>query len=118
MEVSPRTGSLLIRYDENQLEPELLFAAVIRLLGLERELEKTPQPVLIRELGAILRSLDRAVSDRTRGLLDFRSGLFLGLAALGIAQMLSRNEKMLPPGFQLLWWAYMGLSQEIRRADR
>lgn len=75
VKITASTGSLLIQYDEKQVEPELLYAAVVRLLGLERELERTPQPALFREYALLIRSLDRAVYDRTCGLLDFHTSI-------------------------------------------
>ena len=34
VEVSEETGSILVRFTEDRVKPELLFAAVVRLLGL------------------------------------------------------------------------------------
>jgi len=116
--ITASTGSLLIQYDEKHLEPELLFAAIIRLLGLERALERTPQPALFQEYASLIRSLDRAVYDRTHGLLDFHTTVSFGLATLGLMQLLTRSQRILPPGFHLLWWGYMGLSQELRARNR
>ncbi len=102
--VSPTTGSVLIEYRQAVVEPELLFAATVRLLGLEKELEHTPRPALVRELRAVLDSLNRVVFDRTSGLLDFSSALLLILAAVGVRNMTQEGAKALPAGFTLVWW--------------
>lgn len=103
--VTHETGSVLIRYQEDQVRPELLFAATVRLLGLEGELEKTPRPAIIRELRSLLDSLNRVVYDRTGGLLDFTSAMSIVLAAVGIQKLAASGSKAMPAGFTLLWWA-------------
>ena len=41
VKLDPATGSVLIAYREDQVQPELLFAAVVRLMNLEAELKRT-----------------------------------------------------------------------------
>ena len=104
IEVTPTTGSLLIGYRPDQVRPELLFAALVRLLGLEEELAHPPQPVVVRELRTVLQSLNRAVYDRTSGLLDFSSALLILMAAAGVKKVIREGSSAMPPGFALLWW--------------
>jgi len=107
-----RTGSLLLRYDGERLQPGLLYAAVVRLLGLEAELERTPQPVLLRELRELGLAANRAVYDTTGGLVDLWTGLLMGLALLGTGKLVKQGQLALPAGFTLLWWAVNGLSRK------
>jgi len=102
--VNPVTGSVMIRFDEASVQPELLYAATVRLMGLERELEKTPRPAVVKELRLMLDSLNRVVYDRTGGLLDFTSALLIILAGVGVKKMLAEGAKAMPAGFTLLWW--------------
>ncbi len=104
VEVTPVTGSVLIDYRDGIVQPELLFAAVVRLLGLEKDLQKTPRPKLVKELRSMLDSLNRVVYDRTGGLLDFTSALLILLAAVGVKKMIADGAKSVPAGFTLLWW--------------
>jgi hypothetical protein len=101
---SPTTGSETIEYREKLVRPELLFAAVVRLLGLEKEMEKPPQPVVVRELRSLLDSLNRVVYDRTGGLLDFTSALLIVLAGLGLSKVVQHGASAMPSGFTLIWW--------------
>ncbi len=64
--LDPATGSVLIVYREGEVRPELLFAAVVRLMNLDAEMKRMPQPVVTRELREILGSVNRMVYDRTR----------------------------------------------------
>lgn len=104
VDVNPVTGSVLIRYREELVRPELLFAATVRLLGLDKELEQTPLPLVTRELRAILDSLNRVVYDRTAGIVDFSSALLILLVALGIHKMVQHGAAAMPAGFTLIWW--------------
>ncbi len=102
--VAPTTGSVLIEYGDAVVQPELLFAATVRLLGLEKELERTARPALVRELRTVLDSLNRVVYDRTSGVLDFSSGLLLLLALVGLRKTMQEGARALPAGFTLVWW--------------
>jgi len=104
--VTPQTGSVLIRYQEGKVRAELLFAAIVRLLGLDDELKQTPQPTIVRELQSLMDSLNRVVYDRTGGLLDFTSAASIVLGAVGIQKLVSKESKAMPAGFTLLWWAF------------
>ena len=104
VEVSASSGSLLIEYREKLVRPELLFAATVRLLGLEKEMEHTPRPVVVKELRAMFDSLNRVVYDRTHGLLDFSSALLILMAAVGISKVVKQGSAAFPPGFSLVWW--------------
>ncbi len=112
--VNVETGSVLIRFEPAKVRPELLFAAVVRLLGLEGELEKPPKPAFTREVRAAVDGLNRAVYDRTGGLLDFYSVLLILLAGIGIKQILADGARAMPPGISMLWW---GLHPLIRSKD-
>jgi len=104
VEVNAATGSVLVCYRVGQVEPELLFAALVRLLGLEEELDQTPRPGIVKELRSFVDSLNRVVHDRTGGLLDFTSALMIVLAAVGITKLLRDGKAAVPGGFTLLWW--------------
>ena len=102
--LDPATGSVLIVYREDEVRPELLFAAVVRLMNLDAELKRTPQPVVTRELKEILGSLNRMVYDRTGGLIDLWSAGLILLAAIGVKKLLAQGTAAFPAGLTLVWW--------------
>jgi len=108
---TPRVGTVLVRFDHTRLQPELLVAAMVRLLGLEAEMETAPQSRASRELREAANALDRAVFDSTGGVLDLRTAVPLALGALGVYRIVTRQGAMLPAGATLVWWAYSAMSR-------
>jgi len=104
--VSSVTGSVLIQFAPDRVTPEILLGAVIRLLGLEKEIERMPRSRVgqgIREAGE---GLNRAIHEQTGGMLDLWTGLALVLVALGIRHVAAGNRQL---GWPLLWWAYLSM---------
>jgi len=114
VDVNPTTGSVLVRYREDQIRPDLLFAAIVRLLGVEEELVQTPPPAVVKELRSMMDSLNRVVYDRTGGLLDFSSTLLIALAAAGITKLFADGKNAMPAGFTMLGW---GLHQLLGHGE-
>ncbi|MGO9109524.1 MAG: HMA2 domain-containing protein [Thermoguttaceae bacterium] len=109
VELNPATGSVLIQYQDGEVQPELLFAAVVRLMDLDAELKHTPQPVVTRELQEILSSLNRMVYDQTGGLIDLWSAALIFLAAIGIQRVWTQGMRAFPAGLTLVWWGLVSL---------
>ena len=107
--VSAATGTILVVYDAARLTDEVLAAAVVRLLGLEKAFSGKVEASLGREIRDWAKSLNVAVYQKTGGVLDARTGLLLTLALLGIRKLFAERSLALPAGFTLLWWAGCGL---------
>ena len=105
------TGSVLIRFDERRLQADLLFAALIRLLGLERELERTPASTVGKEIGGMGHALNQAVHSGTDGFIDLKTAVPLAIGAVGLYRMITQRPVALPTAFTMVWWAYNSLSQ-------
>jgi len=111
VEVSTVTGSVVVTYDAASVDPPLLFGALARLLGLEDELERTPPPVLVRELRELGQSLNFAVYDKTGGMVDLWTLALIALAVVGAKKTMDSGWAALPAGFTLLWWALNSVSR-------
>ena len=112
VEISPVTGSVLLLYDEAEVQPGLLYAAIVKLLGLEDEVENPPPPIVVRELKTAAKSLNRAVYEKTGGVVDLWTGLMLGLAGYGIRQAMVDPARAWPAGFTMVWWAVNALGRQ------
>ena len=109
VKLNPATGSVLIVYREDQVRPELLFAAVVRLMNLDAELKRIPEPVVTRELREILGSVNRMVYDQTGGLVDLWSAGLILLTAIGIQRLWAQGMRAFPAGLTLVWWGLASL---------
>jgi hypothetical protein len=109
VQINKVSGSVLILFDQDKLEPELLCAALIRLLDLEKELEKIPKPILSKEFREMGDSLNRAVFEKTGGIIDLWTAVPLLLIILGFRKILMDRTTMWPTGITMLWWAYNSL---------
>lgn len=109
VQVNVTSGSVLILYDPEELSPELLLTAMLKLLGLEEEFLRTPEPAVARELRNIGESLNRTVYEVTGGLVDLRTAILITLAAGGMYKLGRDSLRAFPAGFTLLWWAYTSL---------
>jgi len=108
------TGSVLIHFDEGQLQADLLFAALIRLLELERELVRTPQSTVGKEIGQVGHSLNQAVYSQTEGFIDLKTMVPLAIGGVGLFRLITERPLALPTAFTMLWWAYNSLGQGDR----
>ena len=109
VKLNPASGSVLIVYRDDEVRPELLFAAVVRLMNLDAELNERPQPIVTRELREILGSVNRMVYDRTGGLIDLWSAGLILLAAIGVQRLLIQGMRAFPAGLTLLWCHLAGV---------
>ncbi len=109
VKLNPATGSVLIVYRKDEVRPELLFAAVARLMNLDAELKRIPQPVVTRELKEIPGSVNRTVYERTGGLVDLWSASLIILAAIGVQRLLTQGTRAFPAGLTLVWWGLASL---------
>ena len=107
--ISTVSGSVLIRYDCGCLNENLLAAVLVRIMGLEGAFSGDVESSLSRELREWGRSLNFAVYQKTGGVLDLRTALFLALAVIGARRMLADRALGFPAGFTMLWWASLGL---------
>ncbi len=114
-ELSPVSGSAVILYRKDIMEPLVVFAIMVKLFGLEKDIEKIPQPVLARELQNFNEALNRSLYENTAGILDLRTSIPLVLAILGVYKLAAGKEPLLPGGVTLLWWAYNSL---LNRGDQ
>jgi hypothetical protein len=102
VEVNPVSGSLLFHFAPDRVKPDMLMGAAIRLLGLEKDIERPPPSYIgegIRQAG---QSLNHAIHEQTGGMIDLWTSVTLLLVVMGVRQLAAGNQF----GWPLLWWAY------------
>ncbi len=101
-------GSILIEYDFNTLEPVLIIGIVLKILDLEKEINQNPKSLVSKESINIADSLNRTIYEKTNGIMDFKSMVFLLIGAYSIYDIKARPE-IRPCGYTCLWWVYSSL---------
>src|ERR1700686_1325138 len=70
VEVSSVPGSLLLCFAPDPVTPDLLMGAAIRLLGLEKDIQRPPPSYIGEEIRHVGESLTHAIREQTGGLMD------------------------------------------------
>ncbi len=98
---------MLILYDAAYIEPAIVHGVVVKVLGLEQDMEASPSGRLTREIGLLGRALNQQIHQSSGGLMDLRSSLMLSLLALALYRIVIQGDRTLPGGINLLWWTYV-----------
>ena len=110
VEVNKVSGSVLVYYQSERIEPELLFTAIIKLLDLESEFLRAREPVLAREVRDMIGSMNRAMYEFSHGITDMTTLILIALAIFGVYKWKRDPSGAFPGGFALVWWAYMAIN--------
>jgi hypothetical protein len=105
------SGSVLIHFDQDTVQADLLAAAIVRLLGLEEELRAPPTPKLVEQLHDLGSALNRATLEESRGLIDLKTALPLALGAVGLVRLANPSIPKWPAPIAMIWWAYSSLGR-------
>lgn len=102
--INPIIGTLLIKFNEDLLEPSILIGSIIKLLNLEDEIKKDKIGKFSKAIKGTIKTVNHSIYNNTYGILDGKAILSIGFLGLGIYQI--RNKRVLPNGINLIWWAY------------
>lgn len=102
-----KSGSLVITYNEAKIKDSVVHGVAVKVLGLEKALEQTPESTLLTEVNWAGRAINRQIYESSGGLLDLKSALLVTLVTFGLYRIVIGQERTLPSGVNLLWWAYI-----------
>jgi hypothetical protein len=105
VEVSSVSGSLLVHFATDRVKPDMLMGAAIRLLGLERDIQRPPPSYIGQGIRQAGESLNHAIHEQSGGMIDLWTSIALLLVVQGIRQLAAGNQF----GWPLLWWAYRSM---------
>ena len=105
--VNPISASLVLTYDNAIIKDFVAHGIVLKMLGLEKELDYSPESVLLKELKLFGRGLDHQIHKSSAGLLDFKTSLMMALISIALYRIIILRERSIPSGFNLLWWSYV-----------
>lgn len=107
--VNTLIGSVLIKFSEEVVDPITLIGAVLSILGLEEEVFDKKNGKLFSGMREVIESIDFAIYNKTKGILDLKSTIALLFVINGIRKI--RQNPIMPNGVNLLWWGFNIISK-------
>ncbi len=111
VEVRPLVGSVLIEFQPETIEADMIYTVLVSLAGLDKQVERTPPSRVRKEIVNMGRFCNHMVYEKTKGVLDLRTLFPLMMVGVGIHRMMNQGVG-LPSGFVLLWWAFQSLQRQ------
>jgi hypothetical protein len=103
------SGSVIIHYDMAAIEPVVLFGALSRLLGLDDQINNGKEPLVWREMKAAGQALDRAIYEKSSGLVDIKTLVTLVTLGTFTYKLVSDAGRLTSPGTVTLGWWFFNL---------
>ncbi len=100
------TGSILIEYDHETIDPSLLIAALVKLLHLEDGIDRNQMAKLRREVVSVGNAVNHGLMSMTAGWVDTKTVLPVAFVSMAAYQLVSGTSRLLPSPLTLLFWAY------------
>ena len=107
--VNTLIGSVLIKFSEEVVDPITLIGAVLSILGLEEEVFDKKNGKLFSGMREVIESIDFAIYNKTKGILDLKSTIALLFIINGIRKI--GQNPIMPNGVNLLWWGFNIISK-------
>ena len=114
--LNPHTSTVLIRYDERQVEGAVVLGAAMKLMGLDAAAQQEPVSRMESGLKTLLASVNHGVLEATNGLLDARM-LAGGVLTIAAVRSMKLYGAAVPGAMTLLWWAASIFRRGINGAD-
>lgn len=103
--VNTLTGTIVMVYDHEQLGPQTLEGAVIKLLGIDKSIDEGRVSEVKKFSEKIFAAVNNGLYDFTNGLLDVKSLASLSLLAAAIFDLRRYGGGRTPGYATLCWWS-------------
>ena len=110
--INENLGTILIEYDTDVLQPLLIIGIILKVMELEDTINKSPTSLIDKESANLADSLNRAIFEKTNGIVDLKSFVMLLLGAYA-AYDINSIPTVRPSGYTFLWWIYSTLAKKI-----
>lgn len=104
VKINPISATILINFDEDRVEAQILIGAILKILGLEEIAFAKKNSKITKFTKDMIGSVDTALYNETRGFLNIKTTIFLFFTVYGVKKLCTNPT--LPNGVNLLWWAF------------
>lgn len=102
--VNPLIGSVLIKFQEEIVDPITLIGAILNILELEEEVFSKKSGKAFSGMRELVELVDFTIYNKSKGILDLKSVIALLFIINGVRKI--RQNPIMPNGVNLLWWGY------------
>ena len=102
--VNTLTGTILMEYVHQLLDPQTLEGAVIKLLGADKSIDEGRVSEVKKASERLFAAVNNGLYDFTNGLLDVKSLAALALIGAGLLDLRRNGGGRLPDYATLGWW--------------
>ena len=111
VKLNPVSKSLIVLFDEDKINGELLTGVIIHILELEKEIEKPVTPGAVKNIRNLTDIANSALYESTDGFMDFYHSVPFLLIILGIYKLYKTPKLIAPGAVTLFWWAFTSLTR-------
>nr|WP_314276700.1 hypothetical protein [uncultured Peptostreptococcus sp.] len=99
------TGTIVIVYDHESLDPQTLEGAVIKLLGVDRSIDEGRVSEVRKVSERTFTSINNGLYDFTNGLLDMKSLVGVSFLVAALLDFRRNGGGRMPDYATLCWWS-------------
>ena len=108
--VNVLTSTILVEYDHEKLDANTLEGAIIKLLGIDKQILEKRVSHIRAEGSKVIDTANNAVYDFTNGIFDLKTLIATILVIYGIRDYRMTGTKCVPGAATLFWWGSQVLS--------
>lgn len=107
LQVNTINGSVLILFDPAAIDPEILFGATARILGIDEKLTDAGEPVMWQEIRSAGQAIDHALHSSSGGYVDVKTLFTILLLAIVVYRLVKQPDRLGVPGTVTLgYWLF------------
>lgn len=109
IETNIMLGTVLIKFNEEIINPITLIGLILHLLGLEEEVFNKKNGKIFSFMKDTIDAIDFTIYNKSKGFLDIKGIISAIFICYGIKKL--KTNPVMPNGVNLIWWGYSLLNK-------